>query len=79
MDSEGEDRIQREFHQADAGWLEKAAASQPNGRLVDPKEVARAVAFLCSAESGLMTGSVIEYDQSVWGGYDGSPHPVAAL
>lgn len=79
MDSEGEDRIQREFHQAEAGWLEIAAASQPNGRLVDPKEVARAVAFLCSAESGLMTGSVIEYDQSVWGGYDGSPHPVAAL
>jgi NAD(P)-dependent dehydrogenase (short-subunit alcohol dehydrogenase family) len=79
MASEGEDRIQREFHHADADWLEKAAASQPNGRLVDPFEVARAVAYLCSAESGLMTGSVIEYDQSVWGGYDGSPHPVAAL
>ncbi len=79
MASEGEDRIQREFHHADADWLEQAAASQPNGRLVDPLEVARAVAFLCSAESGLMTGSVIEYDQSVWGGYDGSPHPVAAL
>ena len=79
MASEGEDRIQREFHQADADWLAQAAAAQPNGRLVDPKEVARAVAFLCSAESGLMTGSVIEYDQSVWGGYDGSPHPVAPL
>jgi NAD(P)-dependent dehydrogenase (short-subunit alcohol dehydrogenase family) len=79
MASEGEDRIQREFHHADANWLEKAAAAQPNGRLVDPKEVARAVAFLCSAESGLMTGSVIEYDQSVWGGFDGAPHPVAPL
>ena len=79
MASEGEDRIQREFHQADVDWLEKAAASQPNGRLVDPMEVARAVAFWFSAESGLMTGSVIEYDQSVWGGYDGSPHPLAAL
>ena len=79
MASEGEDRIQREFHRADADWLEKAAAAQPNGRLVDPQEVARAVAFLCSAESGLMTGSVMEYDQSVWGGYDGSPHPQAPL
>ena len=79
MASEGEDRIQREFHHADADWLEKAAAAQPNGRLVDPIEVARAVAFLCSAESGLMTGSVIEFDQSVWGAYDGSPHPVAPL
>jgi NAD(P)-dependent dehydrogenase (short-subunit alcohol dehydrogenase family) len=79
MASEGEDRIQREFHHADADWLEKAAASQPFGRLVDPKEVARAVAFLCSAESGLMTGSVLEYDQSIWGAYDGAPHPVAPL
>jgi NAD(P)-dependent dehydrogenase (short-subunit alcohol dehydrogenase family) len=79
MASEGEDKTQREFHHADADWLQKAAASQPNGRLVDPQEVARAVAFLCSAESGLMTGSVIEYDQSVLGGYDGSPRPAAAL
>ena len=79
MASEGEDRIQREFHHAAADWLEKAAAGQPNGRLVDPNEVARAVAYLCSAESGLMTGSVIEFDQSVWGAYDGSPHPVAPL
>lgn len=79
MSSEGEDRIQREFHGAADDWLAQAAAAQPNGRLVDPQEVARAVAFLCSAESGLMTGSVIEYDQSVWGGYDGAPCPVAPL
>ncbi len=79
MSSEGEDRIQREFHQADADWLEQAAAAQPFGRLVDPQEVARAVAFLCSDESGLMTGSVIEYDQSVWGAYDASPHPEKPL
>ena len=79
MASEGEDRIQREFHKADADWLEQVSASQPFGRLVDPKEVARAVAFLCTAESGLMTGSVIEYDQSIWGAYDGSPHPIAPM
>jgi len=79
MSSEGEDRIQREFHGASDTWLSQAAATQPNGRLVDPQEVARAVAFLCSAESGLMTGSVIEYDQSVWGGYDGSPRPEGPL
>ena len=79
MASEGEDRIQREFHHAAPDWLEQAAAKQPFGRLVDPQEVARAVAFLCSDESGLMTGSVIEYDQSVWGGYHGSPHPDAPL
>jgi NAD(P)-dependent dehydrogenase (short-subunit alcohol dehydrogenase family) len=79
MASDGEDRIQREFHGADPNWLEAAAQAQPAGRLIDPAEVARAVAFLASAESGLMTGSVIEYDQSVWGGYDSGPAPVAPL
>ena len=79
MSTDGEDRIQREFHHAPADWLEKAAAGQPNGRLVDPAEVARAAAYLASAESGLMTGATINFDQSVWGAYDGSPQPVAPL
>ena len=79
MASEGEDRIQREFHHAGADWLEKAAATQPNGRLVDPQEVARAVAFLCSGESGLMTGSVVDYDQSIIGAYEASPQPVGPM
>ena len=56
-----------------------AMAGQPFGRLVDPAEVARACAYLSSAESGLMTGSMICLDQSIWGAYDGSPHPVAAI
>ncbi len=79
MASDGEDRIQRDFHHADDDWLNKAAAQQPFGRLISPQEVARSVAYLCSEESGLMTGSVVEFDQSVWGAYDGSPHPAAPL
>jgi NAD(P)-dependent dehydrogenase (short-subunit alcohol dehydrogenase family) len=79
MKSDGEDRIQREFHGAPPDWAEKAAAKQPFGRLVDPEEVARAVAFMATDESGLMTGSMINFDQSVWGAYDGSPHPDAPL
>nr|WP_037073694.1 SDR family oxidoreductase [Rhizobium sp. PDO1-076] len=79
MSSDGEDRIQREFHGAAEDWLDKAAAAQPFGRLVDPAEVARAVAYLSSAESGLMTGSTINFDQSIWGAYEDSPHPRHAL
>ncbi|MEJ1160670.1 SDR family oxidoreductase [Prosthecomicrobium sp. N25] len=75
MASDGEDRIQREFHHAAPDWLEKASSQQPWGRLIDPFEVGRACAFLCSEESGLMTGSVINYDQSIWGAYDGAPKP----
>jgi len=77
MASDGEDRTQREYHGADDNWLEKVAAAQPFGRLLDPAEVARAVGFLASDDSGMMTGSVIHFDQSVWGGYDASP-PVPA-
>ncbi len=73
MASDGEDRIQREYHDADPNWLEKAAAEQPFGRLIDPNEVARSVAFLASNDSGMMTGAVIHYDQSVWGGYSFAP------
>lgn len=79
MASEGEDRIQREHHGADPNWLAEAAGKQPFGRLIDPNEVARAVAFLACDESGLMTGSMVDYDQSVWGAYDASPQPPAAL
>lgn len=79
MSSDGEDRIQREYHGAPDNWLQSAADKQPFGRLVDPKEVARACAYLSTAESGLMTGSVICFDQSIWGAYNDSPHPDTAI
>jgi NAD(P)-dependent dehydrogenase (short-subunit alcohol dehydrogenase family) len=79
MATEGEDRIQVQYHGGSPNWLAEAARQQPFGRLIDPREVARAVAFLSSAESGLMTGSMVNYDQSVWGAYDAAPHAKAAL
>jgi len=80
MASDGEDRIQREFHGADDNWLETVTAQQPFGRLLAPAEVAKAVAFLGCDDSGMMTGSVINFDQSVWGGYQyGPPTPEAKL
>lgn len=75
MSTPGEDRIMRLNHGAEDGWLEKAAAEQPFGRLIEPREVARVCAFLVSSESGLMTGSVIDFDQSVAGCYESAPHP----
>jgi NAD(P)-dependent dehydrogenase (short-subunit alcohol dehydrogenase family) len=75
MNTPGEDAIVRREHGAEDGWLAKAAAEQPFGRLIEPAEVARACAFLVSAESGLMTGAVIDFDQSVAGCYESAPHP----
>jgi NAD(P)-dependent dehydrogenase (short-subunit alcohol dehydrogenase family) len=67
MSTVGEDNIQKKYHDAKDGWLEDAVKSRPFGRLIDPKEVARACAYLCSDESGLMTGSNIDFDQNVVG------------
>ena len=67
MDTPGENIIQRKYHNAGDDWLERAETGMPFGRLLKPEEVARAVAFLASEESGMMTGSIVDFDQSVQG------------
>ncbi|MPZ09899.1 MAG: SDR family oxidoreductase [Kiloniellaceae bacterium] len=64
-----EHRVQlAEGHPAD--WLAQAEARQPFGRLIKPSDVAEAALFLIGPASGIMTGSVIDYDQMVMGAYD---------
>lgn len=70
MSTPGEDRIMKTYHGAQDGWLDEAVKAKPFGRLVDPKEVARACAYLASSESGLLTGSNIDFDQNVIGAGD---------
>lgn len=67
VDTPGEHETLQRFHDAPANWLEEAEKSRPFGRLMKPDEVARAVAYLASAESGLMTGALIDFDQTVQG------------
>lgn len=62
-----EHTIQHSFHGAGDDWLEKASASVPFGRLIEVEDVARALAWMASEESGVMTGSIIDFDQSVIG------------
>lgn len=66
----GEDAIQRRFHGADDSWLAQAAATTPFGRIGDPDEIADMIAFLLSDASGIVTGSVIDWDQVVMGAYE---------
>lgn len=78
MDTPGEDRIMKTYHGADEGWIEDANKQKPFGRLLDTAEVARAVAYLSSGESGMMTGSIVDFDQQVLGTGDSPPIPPAA-
>lgn len=57
----------------DPDWEAKARAKLPFGRLIDPDEVARAVNFIVSDDAGLMTGSIVNFDQSVWGAFPAGP------
>lgn len=68
--TEGEDATQRRFHGAGDDWLEKANASVPMGKLGQVGEIADFVVFLLSDRSGVVTGSVLDWDQSVVGGSD---------
>ena len=67
-DTEGEDVTQRAFHAADDGWRERAAKDLPMGKLGQVDEIADFVVFLLSARSGVVTGSVLDWDQHVFGG-----------
>ena len=79
MDTPGEDRIMKAYHDAEPGWLERAEAGRPFGRLLKPAEVARATAYLSSEESGLMTGSIIDFDQQVLGAGNAIAEPPDAV
>lgn len=79
MASDHEKKLQ-EAESGDPDWQARAEAGLPFGRLLDPDEVARAVLWMASDDSGMMTGAVIHFDQSVWGGYDAqAPAPAEKL
>jgi NAD(P)-dependent dehydrogenase (short-subunit alcohol dehydrogenase family) len=70
MDSPAEHVVQKNFHAAADDWLANAEKEQPFGRLIKTAEAAEFAAFLLSDQSGLMTGSIIDYDQNVAGTQD---------
>lgn len=70
MDTESEHVTQTTLDGSPENWLELAEAERPMGRLVKPWEVANAIVFCLSPDSGLMTGNCIDVDQSVQGAGD---------
>jgi NAD(P)-dependent dehydrogenase (short-subunit alcohol dehydrogenase family) len=59
--------VQTQVHGRSENWLDEANQEMPFGRLIQPDEVARALAYLTSDESGLLTGAVIDFDQQIIG------------
>ena len=69
MDTPGEDAIQRKYHDGGDDWLERAEAAQPFGMLVKPEHVAGLASYMLGSGSGVMTGSIVDFDQNVAGSY----------
>ena len=67
--SEAEDKLQKE-ETGDENWLDKAKDKVPFGKLVMPSDISELSCYLLSDQSGVCTGSVIDFDQMVMGGYD---------
>ena len=66
----GEDAVQRAAHGAEDGWAGRAAEELPMGRLAQVDDVVGLAVLLLSEASGVVTGSVIDWDQQVPGSYD---------
>ena len=67
IDTPGEHATQMKYHKQDENWLSRAEQLQPFGRLIKVDELAGAIGFLAGPRSGLMTGAVVHFDQSVPG------------
>ena len=67
MDTPAEDLIQRKWEGATDGWLERAEAEQPWGKLIKPTEIARTIVHLATPDSGMLSGATIDWDQTVLG------------
>ena len=81
MSTEGEDRVQTRIPRR-AGGLARQGRRRPAVRppARSPRRLRARSLFLASDDSGMMTGSVINFDQSVHGGYEGgAPVPSVAL
>jgi enoyl-[acyl-carrier-protein] reductase (NADH) len=50
-------------------WRAAADASRPFGRLLGPDDIAPMVTYLLSNAAQMVTGSVIDFDQTVHGPY----------
>lgn len=64
--TEGEHAVQTETGSA-ADWLGDADANAPLGRLLRPDDVAPMVTYLLSDAARMVTGSVMDFDQTVLG------------
>ena len=78
-DTPGETITQKKFHNKSDNWVKKTEKKLPFKRLTKPLDVAKGLAFLCSDESSMMTGSIVDFDQTVHGWHSYSAYDTNIL
>jgi NAD(P)-dependent dehydrogenase (short-subunit alcohol dehydrogenase family) len=76
--TEGEHAVQTATG-APEDWRAAADASRPFGRLLVPEDIAPMVTYLLSDAAAMVTGSVIDFDQTVHGPYGEHVAPAAEV
>jgi NAD(P)-dependent dehydrogenase (short-subunit alcohol dehydrogenase family) len=76
--TEGEHAVQTETGRP-PDWQAAADASRPLGRLLRPDDIAPMVTYLLSDAARMVTGSVIDFDQTVHGPYGEHVAPEATV
>lgn len=61
--TEGEDRVKREQEGKGDEWLAEAVKTRPFGRLLEPADIAYAVAYFASDASACVSGTVMDLEQ----------------
>lgn len=61
--TEGEDKVKREQEGKGDEWLEEAVKTRPFGRMLEPADIAYAVAYYVSDAGACVTGSVMDLEQ----------------
>ena len=67
------EHVVQELQSAPDDWLERGEAASPFGRLLKADDVARLCVYLLGDESGILTGSNIDYSQRVVGVFPPEP------
>lgn len=71
--SEGEHALQTGFHGLPENWSEEIGRRMPAGRMTVPEDVAGLFAYLVSPSGRMMTGAIIDYEQSPTGVFEAHP------
>ena len=62
--TEGEERVKRVEEGKGTDWLAQAVAAAPFGRLLAPHDIAVAAAYFASDDGAIVTGTVMDLEQS---------------